>query len=128
MVPALLFLVPDSNFDLRFVIGRVNVLWESEYNIDWVFLHESTRVRERNIPQSLFNGQDASHHPLVGTSALFWISVHLEVDDATDDDVILYFGCHAVLLLVGCQSACLDNCLGKDQTAMALHLHSQRYR
>ena len=89
MVPTLLFLIPDSNFDLRFVIGRVNVLWESEYNIDRIFLHESTRVRERNVPQSLINGQDASHHPLVGGSALLWIGVHLEVDDATDDNVIL---------------------------------------
>ena len=103
VVPAVLLVIPNSDFDLRLVVRCVNVFWESENHIARLLGHESCWIWERDVPKSLFNGQNVPHNPLVGIPARFWVGIHLEVDNTTNDNVILDLGRSQVI--VACPEA-----------------------
>ena len=51
----------------------------------------SCRVGEGNVSEALLDSQDGAHVPLASLLALLWIVIHLEIDNSTNDEVILNF-------------------------------------
>jgi len=49
----------------------------------------SRRVGERDVFQALLDGENRPHDPLCRLLARLGILIHLEVDDATHDEVVL---------------------------------------
>uniref|UniRef100_A0A7S3MNL8 Uncharacterized protein n=1 Tax=Favella ehrenbergii TaxID=182087 RepID=A0A7S3MNL8_9SPIT len=90
VAPLVGLVVPNGDLDFGGILTHVDVLGQSElyFNTD-VCSNVSGGVREGNVPQPLLHGQNRAHCPLGSLLALLGELIHLEVDDATDNEVIL---------------------------------------
>ena len=90
VAPLARLVLPDSDLDLGGLLAHVNVLGHLELDLNTnIGLHVRRRVREGNVAEALLNSQDRPHGPLCGSLALLRELVHLEVNDAADDEVVL---------------------------------------
>jgi len=90
VAPLALLFIPNGNLDFSCVLTHVNCLWENKLNLDTnVCSYVSRWIWVGNVSQTLLYCQDWPHGPLSSDLALFRVLVHLEVDDSSNDEVIL---------------------------------------
>lgn len=90
VAPLLGLVVPDCNFDLRSVFRHVDMSGQGEFDLNAdVCSNVGRRVGERNVPEALLHGQNRAHGPLHGLLRLLGELIHLEINDAANNKVIL---------------------------------------
>ena len=92
MAPLFGLILPDGNLHFRSLFAHVNVLRHLKFDLDAnVSCNVGRWVREGDIAEALLNSQDWPHGPLGSLLALLRELVHLEVDDAANNEIVLDF-------------------------------------
>lgn len=90
MAPLLLLFIPNGDFDLSSIFAHVDCGGKLELDLYTnVSGNMSRRIRIRNVSKTLFNCENWAHSPFSSLFALLWVLVHLEVNNSTDNEVIL---------------------------------------
>ena len=90
VTPLFLCGVPDGNLNLSSVFRHVDGLRQQELDLNTDISSNVSRwVRVGDVAKALLNGKDRAHGPLGGLLALLGVLVHLEVNNTTDDEIVL---------------------------------------
>jgi len=90
VAPHFLCGVPDSDLNFSGVLTHVDSLGQQELNLDSDIGGNMSRwVRVGDVAEALLDSKNRAHRPLSGLFALLRVLVHLEVDDTSDDEIVL---------------------------------------